>query len=150
MTKHPPGHPVGGGPSRSKLISGLPQFLRFLFAGLINAVAGFVLFLLFFRALGLHYLLSNVLVFFSWAWFGFELQRRGVFRAQASAYSFLKYGVNQIVFMLAGTAILWVLVEFGAIRPEVAYVITLGAVTVGIYLSSRLWVFRLSRPNKQE
>ena len=142
MTRHTPGDPVGHKSSQSKPISGLPQFSRFLFAGVINAIAGFVLFLLFFRALGVHYLLSNFLVFFSWAWFGFELQRRWVFSARASAYSFLKYVVNQIVFMLAGSAMLWLLVEFGAIRPEVAYALTLGAMTIGMYLSSRLWVFR--------
>lgn len=149
MTKHPPGHPVGHGPSRSKPLSGLPQFSRFLFAGFINAVAGFVLFLLFFKALGVHYLLSNFLVFISWAWFGYELQRRWVFRARASAYSFLKYVANQVLFMLAGTAMLWLLVEFGAFRPEVAYVITIGGITLGVYLSSRLWVFRPSKPKMQ-
>lgn len=56
-----------------------------------------------------------------------------VFRVQASVASFTKYLANQVVFMFSGTAMLWVFVEFGAVRPEVAYIITLGAVTVGIF-----------------
>lgn len=145
MTKHWLRGPSFPAASNSKTIFRPPRFSRFLFAGLVNAIAGFLLFLLFFNAFGWHYLLSNFLVFSSWAWVGYELQRQWVFKVRASGSSFLRYVVNQVVFMLLGTAMLWVLVEFWSIRPETAYVLAIGAITVGIYLSSRLWVFRRAK-----
>ena len=65
-----------------------------------------------------------------------------MFGVRASRSSFVKYVVNQVFFMLSGSAVLWLLVEFGAIHPEAAYVLTIGVITVGIYLSSRHWVFK--------
>lgn len=121
--------------------SGLAKFIRFLGVGLFNAAAGFLLFLLFFSVLGLHYLLANVLVFISWVWCGFELQRRWAFRAQASGAAFGRYFLNQIVFTVVGSFLLWVLVEGFTVRPELAYIFTLGIVSVGIYVSSLFWVF---------
>lgn len=127
--------------SPSKDHFGLAKFSRFLAVGLLNAVVGFLLFLLFFSVLGLHYLLANVLVFISWVWFGFELQRRWAFRAKASSAAFGKHLLNQIAFTLLGSILLWVLVEGLNVRPELAYIFTLGIVTVGIYVSSLFWVF---------
>jgi len=120
----------------------LAKFTRFLSVGLVNAVAGFLLFLLFFSVLGFHYLLSNVLVFISWVWFGFELQRTWAFRAEASTTAFGKNLLNQIAFTALGSILLWVLVEGFNARPELAYIFTLGIVSVGMYVSSLLWVFR--------
>lgn len=120
---------------------GLRRFARFLMVGLANAVAGFLLFVFFFSGLGFHYLVANVLVFVTWAWFGFELQRRWTFRATATIVAFGKYLVNQIAFLGLGSALLWTLVEAFTLRAEFAYLLTLGLVTAGIYLSSLLWVF---------
>jgi len=121
---------------------GFAKFSRFLTVGLFNSVAGFLLFLLFFSVLGLHYLLANVLVFISWVWFGFELQRKWSFRAKASGAAFGRHLLNQIAFILLGSILLWFLVEELNNRPELAYIFTLGIVTVGMYVSSLLWVFR--------
>lgn len=120
---------------------GLAKFSRFLGVGLFNAVVGFLLFLLFFSVLGLYYLLANVLVFISWVWCGFELQRRWAFRAQASGAAFGRYFLNQIVCTVVGSFLLWVLVEGFTVRPELGYIFTLGIVTVGMYVSSLFWVF---------
>lgn len=121
---------------------GFRRFGRFLAVGLVNTAAGFFLFLFFFTALGVHYLVANGLVFVTWAWFGFELQRRWAFRATATIVAFGKYLVNQIAFLGLGSALLWTLVEAFTLRAEFAYLLSLGLVTAGIYLSSLLWVFR--------
>lgn len=118
------------------------KFGRFLFAGLVNAGAGFLLFLFFFNVLGLHYLLANGLVFVSWAWFGFELQRRWTFRVRLSKYAWGRFLLNQIIFFGLGVTILWTLVEVFAARAEPAYLLTLAMISVGMYLSSLFWVFR--------
>jgi len=121
---------------------GFAKFSRFLSVGLVNAVAGFLLFVLFFRVLGLDYLLANVLVFISWVWFGFELQRKWSFRAKSSRAAVAKHLLTQITFTFFGTTLLWALVEYLGLFPELAYVVTLGIVSAGIYLVSLLWVFR--------
>jgi len=125
------------------------QFWRFLVAGIVNATAGFLLFLFFFGILRWHYLLSHFMVFVSWAWFGFQLQKGWAFRAGASGGSLLRYLLNQIVFIVLATLLFWMLVEFGALREEVAYLVTIGLATIGIFFSSRLWVFARFSSNHQ-
>ena len=118
------------------------RFGRFLVVGFVNAVASFLLFYIYLTALGAHYLVANVLVFVTWVWFGFELQRRWTFRAKASGVTFGKFLLNQIAFLGLGSVLLWTLVEVLTVRAEFAYLLTLGIVTAGMYLSSLLWVFR--------
>ena len=130
-------------------LSSFAKFGRFLVVGLVNATAGFFLFLFFLSALGLHYLLANVMVFVTWVWFGFELQRRWTFRAKASGVAFGKYLVSQIAFLGLGSLLLWTLVEALALRAEVAYLLALGLVTGLLYLSTLLWVFGRSETNTE-
>lgn len=131
------------GKLRRAHLSGAAKFGRFLIIGMINAAAGFVLFLFFFRALGLHYFLANVLVFVTWAWFGFELQRRWTFRAVTSGVAFGKFLGNQILFLGLLSLLMWTLVEVSSVRAEFAYLLALGVVAVGMYLVSLFWVFGL-------
>lgn len=119
----------------------LHKFSRFLAAGLFNALAGVLLFVFFFSVLGFHYLLANLLVFVSWAWFGFELQRRWVFRAQASSLAFGKYAINHILSTIFGSILLWFFVEELNTPPILGYLFALGVMTAAIYLSSLFWVF---------
>ena len=129
------------GKMRGDGLLGFGRFGRFLAVGLVNAVAGFFLFLFFFSSLGLHYLVANMLVFVTWAWFGFELQRRWTFRVTPSRVAFGKFLANQVAFLWLGSVLLWTLVEALALRAEFAYLLTLGMITVGMYFSSLLLVF---------
>ena len=122
------------------------QFLRFLIVGAINALAGFLLFLLYFWVIDFHYLVSNVLVCLTWVWFGFELQRYWAFRAVRTKMAFPRYFLNQIGFAGFGTGLLWFLVEFWGFREEFGYLAAVGLTTIGIYLTSRYWVFRSPAP----
>lgn len=126
---------------RNDGFSSFAKFGRFLVVGLVNAIAGFFLFLFFFSTLGLHYLLANMLVFVTWAWFGFELQRRWTFRARPSSVAFGKFLANQVAFLGLGTLMMWALVGALNLHAEFAYLLTLGMVTVGMYSSSLLLVF---------
>jgi putative flippase GtrA len=121
---------------------------RFLLVGMLNALATLALFLLFFKSAGLHYLIANILAFVTWVWFGFELQRIWAFRAQRTSAAFAKYLLNQLAFAACGTAVLWTLVEIGKVRTEYSYVLSLGVVSAGVYISSRVWVFRSSRTTR--
>ena len=136
------------GKLRGDGLLGFGRFGRFLAVGLVNAAAGFFLFLFFFSTLGVHYLVANVLVFVTWAWFGFELQRRWTFRATRTIVAFGRFLLNQIAFLGLGSLLLWTLVEIFTVRAEFAYLLTLVMVTAGMYLSSLLWVFRGTRSSR--
>lgn len=118
------------------------KLCRFLAAGLANASAGFLLFVIFFNMFRLHYLAANVLVFMTWTWFGYELQRRWAFQAPKTKKGLQRYVLNQIGFAIVASGLLWLLVEQFSVEPNLAYLISLGFITVGIYLASRLWIFR--------
>lgn len=130
-------------------LSSFGKFGRFLVIGLANTAAGFLLFLFFYRSLGVHYLVANMLVFVTWAWFGFELQRRWTFRAKASSVAFGKFLVNQIVFLGFGSMLMWVFVDSFTFRAEFAYLFTIGIVALGMYFSSLLWVFRRTSSSRE-
>ena len=124
-------------------------FFRFIAVGLVNTVVSFVLFLVYFHLLHMHYLVANMAVFVSWVWFGYELQRRLAFRVSKSRRGFVRFLLNQVGFIFVGTVVLWAMVERANFMPEVAYVATLGVVTIGMYASSQLWVFRESKYRDQ-
>lgn len=123
-------------------MSSSAKFGRFLSVGLTNTVVGFLLFQFFLSALGFHYLIANVLVFVTWIWFGYELQRRWTFRAKASASSFGKYAVNQIAILGLATLLLWMLVHVLTLQPAFAYIVSMGVATAIQYFLTLLWVFR--------
>lgn len=114
----------------------------FVVVGVLNAVAGYLLFLLYANGMGFHYLLANVLVFVTWAWIGFELQRRWTFRAEPSLPAFGRYIVNQIGFIFVGTIFLVILVEGLNLRPDAAYLVSTASVSAGVFIVARFWVFR--------
>ena len=121
------------------------QLVRFLAVGGLNALATYALFLTFLWLVDIHYVLSNLLAFGIWAWFGFELQRRFVFNATGAPFVFARYIANQIFFIVVGTGILALLVDIGAIPPAIAYIVMLVVVTAGLFLASKFWVF--SKPS---
>ena len=133
-------------PTRSSFGSEGSRVLRFIVAGGTNLVATYALFLAGFLFLGLHYLAANLFAFLAWAWFGFEIQRVWVFKKKRSVAAFFKYVLNQLVFFGVSTLLLFIAVDTVGIRPELAYLVVVAIVGIGMYLSSILFVFRKSTP----
>ena len=133
-----------------KVIDELHRFARFLGAGMVSAIASVGLFVIYFRVFGIHYMAANVMVFFSWVWFGFELQRRWAFKTERTRKGFSRYATNQVTFVVIGSGLLWTFVEVVKLRAELAFVVSLGIVTICMYIASRLWVFRLGKDNLQQ
>ena len=125
-------------------------FARFLAVGLANTTASVGLFLIYFRILDIHYMIANVMVFLSWVWFGFELQRRWAFQTKRTRKGFSRYVTNQVIFVAIASGLLWIFVEVLKLGAEIAYVISIGIVTICMYITSRLWVFRLQQDNTQQ
>lgn len=122
------------------------RVLLFLVAGAINLLATYGLFLGALFLLSLHYLLANLFAFLAWSWFGYEIQRRWVFRKSTSMAAFFRYLINQVTFFGASTLLLLFAVEVANVTPELAYLIVVGVVAIGMYLSSIFFVFRNSPP----
>jgi hypothetical protein len=78
----------------------------------------------------------------SWSWFGYELQRLLVFTTAPEKFGFLKFLGNQAVFFLVAATATFVLVEFYFIQPQIAYLLNLGLIGFGLYLSSLFFVFK--------
>lgn len=117
------------------------KFFRFIAVGILNTAVSFGLFLVFFHLFGFHYLVANATVFISWVWFGYQLQRTLAFRVPKSKDGFKKFLLNQLLFIGVSSFSMWLVVELGGVEPEIAWLITVGLVTLGMYVVSRLWVF---------
>lgn len=123
------------------------QVMRFLLVGGFNALATYAIFLTFLWAFGIHYLVSNLLAFATWSWFGYELQRRFVFASPGTPFVFARYIANQVVFMAVGTGVLALLVDIAGVPPAIAYIVMLVLVTAALYLTSKFLVFSPARHN---
>ena len=60
--------------------------------------------------------------------------------------AFFRYLINQVTFFGASTLLLLFAVEVANVTPELAYLIVVGVVAIGMYLSSIFFVFRNSPP----
>lgn len=77
----------------------------------------------------------------AWVWFGYELQRVWVFRVDRARRGFVKYLTNQLAFAGLTAFLLWLLVDVVGIVAEVAYLICVAIITLGVYLSATFWIF---------
>jgi putative flippase GtrA len=109
--------------------------------GLLNALAGLVLFLVFYRVIGVGYVLSGVLTFVTWSWFGYELQRKLGFKSEKSRGGFPKYLLTQLVFLVLSISLTVLLVEVLGLIPDIAYILALVSTTLGVFVVSKVFVF---------
>ena len=110
--------------------------------GILNSFVSYALFSLLNQVFGLDYMSSIFFAFTAWSWFGYELQRLLVFTTAPEKFGFLKFLGNQAAFFLVAASATFVLVEFFFIQPQIAYLINLGLIGFGIYLSSLFFVFK--------
>lgn len=129
--------------------SRLNRLARFVLAGLVNAIASFLIFYLLYSQLAIHYLLANLISFATWVWFGFEIQRRWVFQSGTSKHAFVKYILHHLVFLALASVLLWVQVKVISIDPVLAHPLTICVVAAGMYLVlSRFIFFNLNRKSR--
>ncbi|MBT6400773.1 MAG: GtrA family protein [Verrucomicrobia bacterium] len=121
------------------------QYSRFLLAGSLNALVGLGLFSLLHREFGIVDVASYLLAFLIWALPGFELQRRFVFRAQFDRRSATRWLSTQLVSLVLGGVLLFILMRVVGLIPEFAYLLSVVVLTVVKFLLSRQWVFRSRR-----
>ena len=122
--------------------SNIMQFIKFAIVGITNTIIAFgVYYLLYF--LGVHYMIS---IFFGWVlgvFNGFYWNNKYVFQTDDGWWrilfkTYISYGIS----FLAGTVLLFLLVEYMQVSPVVAPIICL-LITVPLnFLLNKFWAFK--------
>jgi putative flippase GtrA len=110
--------------------------------GVANTLIAYAIFLLLLNILNVHFLVSNVMAFITWTWFGFELQRRLVFQVGKSRSRYPKFLLTHVPFIILNSGLLWPQVVLLGIPPEVAYLLGIMVTTVLRFILSSRFVFR--------
>ena len=121
------------------------RLFKFILVGGVNVSISFGLFSLFNQFFGIDYLLSVFWAFVCWSWFGYELQRVWVFSTPVTKLGFIRFLGNQLIFFLLSAVLMLFLVEILKIQSQIAYLMNLFAISLGVYLSSILFVFKEQR-----
>ena len=122
--------------------SNIMQFIKFAIVGITNTIIAFgVYYLLYF--LGVHYMISNFIGWLLGVFNGFYWNNKYVFQTDDGWWSilfktYISYGIS----FLAGTVLLFLLVEYMQVSPVVAPVICL-LITVPLnFLLNKFWAFK--------
>jgi putative flippase GtrA len=118
----------------------VPQFSRFVIVGASNTAISFVAYAALIW-LGVFYWLAGPLSFMLGAANGYRLNRRWTFTSPDTGEARFKYLIVQLGGLAAITALLGLLVSWGAVDSLAAYALAVPAVTLGTFLANRGWVF---------
>lgn len=118
------------------------QFIKFGLVGVSNTVLGLGLYY-FFLWLGCHYLVANILSWILSVFNAFYWNHRYVFQSSASwlrtlIRTYFSYGAS----MLAGTALLYLLVDYFGSSEYLAPVLCLLLTVPLNFLLNKFWTFR--------
>jgi putative flippase GtrA len=118
---------------------------RFLVVGAFNTIFGYLVFLAFYYALGskLHYLIISTISHALSVIVAFTGHRSLVFRSSKPWRSeFIRYNISLLFSFLLGLLSLYVLVEFGGLKPTVGQAITVVFSVMVSYLAHRYYSFK--------
>lgn len=118
------------------------EMVRFLLVGVLNTVAGYLIFLGGYWGLGLNAYLANMLAYLIVVIAAYFLTAKFVFRRQIVTSGFLQFiicffiafSINQVVLMSA--------VELTPLRPEIAQVFAMGSYTCVFFVLNKWVVFK--------
>lgn len=118
---------------------------RFLVIGVFNTAFGYLVFLALYQALSadIHYLIISAIAHALSVIVAFAGQRTMVFRSTKPWRSeFIRYNISLLFSFLLGLLSLYVLVEFGDLKPVVGQAITVVFSVIVSYLTHRYYSFK--------
>lgn len=129
-----------GGPAARTL----SQFIKFSLVGVSNTLVNYLVFLLLYSLLGLHYLPSAALGWIAGIINSYLLNRRFTFRARHSANlgEGLRFGLVSAGAGVLNLIVLHMLVEWAGMMPELAQVLAIICSYIPNFLFTKLWIFR--------
>jgi putative flippase GtrA len=122
------------------------EFIRFGLVGVVNTAVDFVVFILFYRGVGLDPLLANSVSFLIAVSNSYLMNHHWTFRRPDSSVSFAAYA--RFVMLNAGGLLisnLVILLLEGVMPLEFAKVIAIGLTFIWNYTASKLFVFNTKR-----
>lgn len=112
------------------------EFGRFLLVGAINTALTYALYLLLLRAMG--YLAAYSVAYVIGIVVSYFAVSRYVFRTRTTLAGFVKYPLVYVAQYLLGALVLWICVEWLAIRRELALLFSIAATVPVTFAISRL------------
>lgn len=122
------------------------EFVRFLLVGVLNTVAGYLVFLCGYWGLGLNAYLANVLAYLIVVIAAYFLTAKFVFRRQIVASGFLQFIICFIIALSINQVVLLSVLELTPLRPEIAQVFAMGSYTCVFFVLNKWVVFRTNQP----
>ena len=126
------------------------EFIRFLAVGVLNTIAGYLIFLGGFWGLGLSAYLANALAYLIVVVVSYFFTAKFVFRRAIAASGFIQFIVCFLIAFSINQAVLWSAVELIGIRAELAQVLAMGSYTVVFFALNKWVVFRSEKSSHRQ
>lgn len=119
------------------------EFVRFVVVGTVSTVLNYLLFVVLFKFVGIHYVVSSIAGYIAGHIFGYNLNRAWTFSSviasRVKEYSF--YALLNLFSLVLNIATLHVLVTVFSLNPLVANVFAIGTSTISNFLGCKCFVF---------
>ncbi|MDZ4730685.1 MAG: GtrA family protein [Xanthomonadales bacterium] len=123
----------------------LPELLRYLMTGGLNAILTFLIFVVGLYVLQIHYLLALIAAFLAGTIFTYVLNFVWVFRPETDftfRHRFFKHLIPNVGTFLINLAVLYLLVDYWGGDPFLCQVLLMIAVVTANFLFAKYWAFR--------
>jgi putative flippase GtrA len=131
-------------PGQRPALRSLGQFIKFSLVGVSNTLVTYLVFLLLYSWLGMHYLLASALGWLAGMLNSYLLNRSFTFRVRSAASlgEGFKFALVSAGAGVLNLALLHVLVQWAGLRPEIAQVLAIIGSYLPNFLLTKLWIFR--------
>ena len=119
------------------------RFATFSLIGVVNTIIHFIVFMLLFETLGLHYLLASTLGFVAAVLNSYWMNSRWTFAglARRDTREFIRFVTVSVLALLLNFCCMLVLVDLWSLYPPLAQVISILFTLVVNFLGNRYWSF---------
>ena len=129
--------------SKEELKPLLSQIVRYLFVGILNNVIYYATFLVLINYFDLHYSISVLIAYLLSIFSGYLMNTKFAFRIPSyEKKSFLKYSLLYGTSFLINLIVLFSLVEFFSLQPEIAQIAGSAVIAVYNFIFLKFYVYR--------
>lgn len=117
------------------------QITLFLLVGSASTLLSYSIFLIALRLFGLHYLIANACGFILSISFNYYCNKRWTFDSKGSNH-FWRYFCFYVFSLTLSSILLKIIVEYGAVIPEIANILTIVIMTVVNFIVVKFFIFK--------
>ncbi len=121
----------------------MKRFATFSLIGVVNTIIHFVVFMLLFETLGVHYLLASTLGFVFAVLNSYWMNSRWTFAelARRDSGEFFRFVTVSVAALLVNFCCMWVLVDLWSLYPPLAQALSILITLLVNFLGNRYWAF---------